>query len=261
MGVFSYSQHDSLIPSSFLTCKRKGQRSAGGKKVMNRIPEPELMNDPAQAHAYAHADFAAPHQRFVTLFSEEFPALLTPRHVLDLGCGAADVTLRFARAFPQCVIDAVDGAEQMLKHARDTIAQVEMQSRIHLHHHCLPATQLPLHRYDVIISNSLLHHLHDPAVLWNAIKSHACDGAAIFVLDLFRPASIEQAQALVEHNARNEPAILKRDFFNSLLAAFRIDEIRLQLQECGLQQLQVRAVSDRHVLISGKFQLNNPISI
>lgn len=215
------------------------------------------MNDPAQAHAYAHADFSEPHQRFVDLFVEEFPILDLRGRVLDLGCGAADVTLRFARAFPECVIDAVDGAEAMLEHARKMVTQAGMQSRIHLLRQCLPATQLPRHGYDAVISNSLLHHLHDPHVLWDSIKNHARTGAAIFVLDLLRPATMEQAHALVELHARDEPAILKRDFFNSLLAAFREGEIRLQLQECGLPRLQVRTVSDRHVLISGIFQAGN----
>ena len=220
---------------------------------MDRLPEPELMNDPAQAQAYAHADFSEPHQRFVSLFTEEFPNLAVRGRVLDLGCGAADVTLRFARAFPHCMIDAVDGAEQMLKHAQDLIAHAGMQSRIRLLHQCLPATQLAPHSYDAIISNSLLHHLHDPGMLWNAIKTHAHHGTAIFVLDLLRPASVEHARALVEHYAGEEPDILKSDFFNSLLAAFRIDEIHTQLQQAGLKPLQVRAVSDRHVLISGIF--------
>jgi len=225
---------------------------------MDRLPEPELMNDPAQAHAYAHADFAEPHQHFVSLFTQEFPALEVRGRVLDLGCGAADVTVRFARAFPHCTIDAVDGAEQMLKHAHTVIAHAGEQTRIHLLHHTLPATQLPAQRYDAIISNSLLHHLHDPSVLWEAINNHARHGAAIFVLDLARPASVEAARALVDQYARAEPDILKRDFFNSLLAAFRIDEIRAQLAQHGLQHLRVRTVSDRHVLISGTMQAGNP---
>lgn len=222
-------------------------------KVMNRIPEPELMNDPEQALAYAHADFSEPHQRFVSLFAEEFPTLEMRGRVLDLGCGAADVTLRFARAFPHCTIDAVDGAEQMLQHAQDLLARAGMQSRIRLLHQCLPTTQLVAHRYDAIISNSLLHHLHEPGTLWSTVKTYAHPGTAIFVLDLLRPASIEQARTLVDRYAGDEPEILKRDFFNSLLAAFRIDEIHTQLLQSDLRFLRVRAVSDRHVLISGIF--------
>ena len=221
---------------------------------MNRLPEPELMDDPAQAQAYAHADFSEPHQRFITLFSEEFPTLDLRGRVLDLGCGSADVTVRFARAFPHCQIAAVDGAESMLTHAQALIAQAGLQTRIQLVRQRLPASQLTPHRYDAIISNSLLHHLHDPGVLWETIKASARNGAAIFVLDLMRPARVDDAQALVLKYAQNEPDILKRDFFNSLRAAFSVDEICSQLLAARLEYLHVRAVSDRHVLISGIFQ-------
>ena len=40
---------------------------------MQRVPEPELMDDPAQALAYAGADFSEPHQAFVAHFRERFP--------------------------------------------------------------------------------------------------------------------------------------------------------------------------------------------
>ena len=80
---------------------------------MDRIPEPELMDDPAQALAYARADFSEPHEAFVGYFQERFPQW-RPRRVLDLGCGPADVTIRFARAYPECEIVGVDGAEAML---------------------------------------------------------------------------------------------------------------------------------------------------
>ncbi|HEX6174620.1 MAG TPA: SAM-dependent methyltransferase, partial [Candidatus Binatia bacterium] len=62
---------------------------------MERIPEPELMDEDEQARAYALADFAEPHNHFVELFRECFPDEAITGHVLDLGCGPADVTLRF----------------------------------------------------------------------------------------------------------------------------------------------------------------------
>ena len=53
---------------------------------MNRILEPELMDDPAQAEAYARADFAEENQGFVDRFKEYFPEFSQGK-VLDLGCG------------------------------------------------------------------------------------------------------------------------------------------------------------------------------
>ena len=60
---------------------------------MQRITEPELMDEAEQARAYAMADFAEPNERFVGYFETEFPDLKTGS-VLDLGCGPGDIVLR-----------------------------------------------------------------------------------------------------------------------------------------------------------------------
>jgi len=63
-------------------------------------------------------------------------------------------------------------------------------------------------------SNSLLHHLVDPMVLWRTIRLLAAKRAAIFVMDLARPASRAEAQ---------------------------------------LEYLQTQLVSDRHIIVFGRF--------
>jgi hypothetical protein len=85
---------------------------------MRRIPEPELMDGQEQARAYAEADFSEPNTLFLELLSERLGRSDTWQQALDLGCGPADITLRFARAYPCCRIDAVDGASAMLAFAR-----------------------------------------------------------------------------------------------------------------------------------------------
>lgn len=219
---------------------------------MERIPEPELMDEDEQARAYAWADFAEPHDRFVELFRESFPDEAITGRVLDLGCGPADVTLRFARAFPACTIDGVDGAERMLHYGHDAVARAGLEARVRLIHGYLPGAALPGAQYDALISNSLLHHLHDPMVLWDAVKAYARPGAPVFIMDLMRPESRERAQALVDQYAANEPEVLRHDFFHSLLAAYRTDELAGQLARAGLSRLTVRAASDRHLTISGR---------
>ena len=67
---------------------------------MERQPEPDLMDEEEQARAYALADFEAPHENFVELFKQRFAGEDITGDVLDLGCGPADVSIRFARHFP-----------------------------------------------------------------------------------------------------------------------------------------------------------------
>ena len=218
---------------------------------MQRISEPDLMSDLAQAQAYAEADFSEPHDAFVAHFAARFPDFKTGR-VLDLGCGAADVTLRFARAYPEAEIVGIDGAEAMLSLGRAAIARVGLAQRINLRRAYLPDATLAQQTFDAVISNSLLHHLAAPEVLWQTIRHAAKPGAAICVMDLMRPASRDVAQELVMLHANDAPEILRRDFFNSLLAAYEIAEVRAQLCAAACPQLQIESVSDRHMLIFGR---------
>lgn len=217
---------------------------------MERIPEPELMDDAAQARAYAEADFEAPHSRFVELMNAAFGEPLTGC-VLDLGCGPADITLRVARAHPGCELHGVDGAPAMLRLGREAVARCGLEGRVRLLEGYLPGAPLPRKGYDAIISNSLLHHLADPMVLWETIRAVGRPGAAVFVMDLMRPESREQAQRLVDEYARDEPEVLRHDFYHSLLAAYRPEEVESQLARAQLP-LRVAVVSDRHLTISGR---------
>lgn len=217
---------------------------------MQRTPEPELMDDVAQACAYAGADFSEPHQAFVERFRERFPGH-RPRRVLDLGCGAADIAVRFARAHPECLLIGVDGAAAMLRLAHEAVARAGLAHRIRLVEARLPESALSRHAFDTVICNSLLHHLADPQVLWNACVEYAAPEAAIWVVDLRRPDSREQAERLVREHAGTEPEILQRDFLNSLLAAYRAEEIAAQLARAGLARLKVEVVGDRHVMVYG----------
>lgn len=210
------------------------------------------MDDPAQAAAYAQADFETAHASFAGRFRDAFPGLELTGRVLDLGCGPCDVTRRFAAEFPHCTMDAVDGAANMLRFGREVIGRAGLDRRVRLIHSILPGTPLPAGAYDAIISNSLLHHLHKPAVLWESVVRHARPSAAVFVMDLLRPPTVRDALALVEAYCGDEPEILQRDFYRSLCAAFRPEEIRAQLQEAGLGYLSVKAVGDRHVVIHGR---------
>jgi len=210
------------------------------------------MNGPKQALAYAQAHFEQAHNQFVELFRNRFSDEKIDGYVLDLGCGTADVTIRFARAHPNCVIHGIDGAENMLNHGRDAIAKRSLEARISLYCGCLPDIDPPRPSYDIVISNSLLHHLHDPMVLWNCVKSFAASKAIVFVMDLFRPASQDEAKRLVGQYASDEPGILKEDFLNSLCASFRVEEVDKQLQGASIERLITEIVSDRHLIVYGK---------
>ena len=210
------------------------------------------MNDQEQAFAYANADFEEPHNNFIDLLKLSLGDNFEKRSNtigIDLGTGAADIAIKLALKFPSIKIDAVDGSIAMLDEAKKAISRFGLSDRIYLINSPIQEISLAEKDYSIIFSNSLLHHLHDPFVLWKLIKN-AKGNPKVFIMDLIRPKNSNQVEELTNQYAENEPEILRRDFKNSLKAAFTIDEVKLQLYDVGLEKLSVKAVSDRHMVIS-----------
>ena len=216
---------------------------------MKRVLEPELMDDVAQARAYARADFAEENQGFVDRFREYFPDW-TGGHVLDLGCGPGDIPIRFLRAFPDAQVTGVDASRPMLDLASEAVAEAGLAGSIILCCERFQTLNLP-EQADAVLSNSLLHHVPNPLQFWFHLKQWTKPGACILVMDLLRPESHEAAQSIVNQYAADEDPILKRDFYNSLLAAFTEDEVAAQLAEMNLSRLLIDVPDDRHWVVGG----------
>ncbi len=220
---------------------------------MQRIIEPELMDDREQAAIYAQADFEAPHNQVIKRFGMEFPEAQIKGNVLDLGCGPGDISFRFAYRFPKAKVIGIDGAKAMITLACERKKkELRLGERISFIEGLIPGPAIPSLPYEVIISNSLLHHLHNPQLLWETIIQHTSIGTKIFIVDLLRPGDTKKAEEIVNKYAADEPSLLKKDFYNSLLAAFEPEEVEAQLARAELTDLTVKVISDRHLLIYGE---------
>jgi SAM-dependent methyltransferase len=228
-----------------------GQKEAA--KIMERIPEDELMDMPLNAQAYAGADFSEPNSKFVAQFSDKFPAF-NGEHIIDLGCGPADITIRLAALYPRARVVGLDGADAMLDIARKAIfRQAALANRVEVRRWQIGKEVYPVGSevFDAVVSNSLLHHMRDPLDLWRVIRERAAPGAAVLVMDLIRPQSRVDAENIVEKYSDTEPDVLRVDFLNSLLAAYRPDEIMKQLVSINMDSLHIEVISDRHFIVFG----------
>lgn len=223
-----------------------------GDEPMDRMLEPEIMDDRDEAAAYARADFSDSNQAFADRLAE---ALARHRvhaalRIVDLGCGPADVTIRIARAVRHAQIVGVDGSHEMLQLAREAVRGAGLSERITLQLERLPGVSLPEREFDVVTSKDMLHHLPDPHVLWSEIARLGRPGAVVQVMDLVRPTSPVEAREIVERVASREHPLLKEDFYRSLCAAFTVEEVHAQLRAAGLP-LEARPAGDRHMVIQG----------
>ena len=94
---------------------------------MDRVLEPELMEDEQQALAYARADFSTSNQWYVDHLLQDCSGAL--RTVLDIGCGPGDVMVRLAAAHAGTRITAIDGSGAMLSLARAAVSDAGLNDR------------------------------------------------------------------------------------------------------------------------------------
>ena len=229
---------------------------------MQRCPEPELMNDPDQVIAYANADFSSGDhsvlERLYELIEQDRHALSKSSLILDLGCGPGNISERLATRWPMSDVIGLDGAAAMISIANERLNAT--RSSIHnlryviadLNHVSLSDLNL-IKRVSVVVSNSLLHHLHDPHQLWAAVKHLAAPDALMLHRDLRRPSNEQEVDELCDRYVHNAPPLLQSDVRASLFAAFTADEICEQLDQAGLGQLNVREIGDRYLEIYGQW--------
>ena len=216
---------------------------------MQRCPEPELMNGVDQVAAYAAADFSAGDDvtidRIRSLVAER-PLGNSPI-VVDLGCGPGNITVLLARLLPEARVIGIDGAERMLELARQRAADQALA--IEFLHRDL--RQIKGLKADLVVSNSLLHQLHDPLLLWRVTSQLANRGCRVLHRDLRRPESMDELNHLQTLHLPDAPEPLLQDFRASLRAAFEPAEVVDQLRITGMKQLSVQLEGDRYLVVSG----------
>lgn len=220
------------------------------------------MEEAAQVRAYAEADFsagdAAVVERLGALAAEAGVAMEGPGALLvDLGCGPGNISFRLLERYPAAQVVGVDGAAAMLRVAEQRqVALGASGRRITFSCHTLPSTALEqgelAGRCRALVSNSLLHHLHEPVVLWRTVRALAGPGTFLYLRDLRRPASPAAAEALLALHLPEAPAVLQRDYLASIHAAFTPDEVEAQLEQAGLDTLQVAPLEDRYLEVWGR---------
>ena len=220
-----------------------------------RVPEPEVMNDPLQVDAYAAADFSGTDQamidRISMLLQSSGVSFADQARLLDLGCGPGNITARLAQRWPNCSVLGLDAAERMIAVADQRRRSAGVSSDrlqygkalLPIHHTDRPA--------DLIVSNSLLHHLHNPQQLWSSLMPLASPHCLVLHRDLRRPHSEASIDQLCQCHVADAPLVLQRDYRASLHASFTLEEVKAQLLQAGLGHLQVAAVEDRYLEVSG----------
>lgn len=166
---------------------------------------------------------------------------------LDLASGTALIPIEIAKRFPDAKIWAVDLAVQMLYLARNNLEIAGIPHRVRLDRQDAKELTFPDEMFENVLSNSLLHHLAEPAVAFRESVRVAQRGALLFHRDLLRPESEAEVSRLVDLYAGENPTDYQRQLLDqSLRAALTLDEVRALVAAEGFPEESVQATSDRH---------------
>jgi len=108
------------------------------------------------------------------------------KHLLDIGCGAGNYTLKLLQSLPLSEISLIDLSQPMLERARQRISAVT-STRLNLHQLDIREFACDERQYDVVVAAAVLHHLRS-AEEWRTVfgKIHRSlkPGGSFWVSDL-----------------------------------------------------------------------------
>ncbi|MFB8790487.1 MAG: class I SAM-dependent methyltransferase [Potamolinea sp.] len=210
---------------------------------MQRVTEPEVMDSDQEAIEYDAMDFTEVNTAFAARAIEIGPP---SGLILDAGTGTARIPIILCQMRPQWQIIGIDLAQSMLQVGLANVTRANFQSQIKLEF--VDAKQLPYpdEHFDMVVSNSLIHHLPNPLPFLQELKRVLKPNGAILLRDLIRPDSPEILNNIVENVAADCNSKQKQLFSDSLYAAFTLEEVNELIKQASLEGVIVYQSSDRH---------------
>ncbi|MCA9238846.1 MAG: methyltransferase domain-containing protein [Planctomycetales bacterium] len=213
--------------------------------MLPRTLEPEVMDSPSEAQEYDAMDHREVNRRFVDDLLDRLAPRAGGLRAIDLGTGTAQIPIELCGRCESVHVTAVDAAPSMLVLADQNIRQSGLSGRVETR--LDDAKQLdPSGRFDIVMSNSIIHHLADPRPVIELAIGLLDAGGLLFFRDLMRPASDAELAALVRQHAAGCTEHQRRLFSDSLHAALTVAEMQQLVAAAGADPQGVVATSDRH---------------
>lgn len=211
--------------------------------MLARVLEREVMDSPEEAQDYDAMDHDAVNRRFI----HDFLAIRRSQgRILDVGTGTAQIPILLCEEDPNALVLAIDYAEHMLRLARRNIRQAGLEDRLQVQRCDAKTLPFAAASFAAVISNSIVHHIPEPARVLQEMVRVVAPGGLLFVRDLLRPRDEAQVHHLVACYAGDANDQQRQMFEASLRAALSLREIGELVDELGFPADSACRTSDRH---------------
>lgn len=209
---------------------------------LERVPEPEVMDESLEVEAYSSAAAQTYLEKidrtFVTQVARLFPAgdpRLLRGVALDVGCGPGQIPIMMAARWPGLRITGLDAAPAMIEQARKEAASAGVAISfqvLRLGPHGEARLPFDDAAFDLVTSNSVLHHVADSVAFFDEIARVAKPEGAVLIRDLRRPSAFHRLH--VRWFGRKYSGEMRRLYEASVHAAYTAGELRDLLTESRL---------------------------
>jgi ubiquinone/menaquinone biosynthesis C-methylase UbiE len=224
-----------------------------------RVPESEIMEDGGEVEAYSSAAGEAYLDRIDDTFVKHalrvLPAGVSPQspgRALDIGCGPGQIVLKFAQRLPGWRLFGVDRSANMVRQGIAALTDPAVRkdhgviSRVHLFLADGSALPFDSGSMDMVLCNSVLHHLQDPLRLFAEMARVAAPTATILLRDLQRPSRLAYPLH-VRWYGRHYSGLMYKLYCDSVHAAYTPAELAGLLRGSPLQRARIFTLGRTHL--------------
>ena len=229
---------------------------------MERIPEPELMEEKEQVISYDEADFSEGEVNLINQINyyllRKNISLGEKDLIVDLGCGPGNISEKLAVKWPNTEVVGIDGSKEMILRAEYN-KNISSNQKIlkNLSYICSNIKDIKSNnflfkkRISLIVSNSLIHHITNLEDFFNTIRSLSSNSTVNFHKDLKRPLDEKSALELKAQCSTKYNEILTNDYYASLRASYTFKELKNFTLENDLSSLDVFEEGENYLIVYG----------
>ena len=229
---------------------RKPPRSKASFFELQRIPEPEVMQDSEEVEAYSSAAAQAHLNAIDDTFVARAQLLVNGRErgrALDIGTGPGQIVIKLGARLTRWKFVGIDRSAAMIEKAREGLAEApEVAGRIEFQIADGNSLDFSDGTFDLVICNSVLHHMVEPQNLFSEIARVVKPGGAILVRDLVRPPRFSYGSHVRKHG-KHYQGEMKRLYVASLQAAYTEEELRKMLAASLLRDVRIFRHRKTHI--------------
>jgi ubiquinone/menaquinone biosynthesis C-methylase UbiE len=222
-----------------------------------RVPEPEVMDDSGEAQAYSSASAEAYLSKIDDSFVEHAIGLIgpAPGRAVDIGCGPGQILKKLSARLPEWKFCGVDRSLAMIRLAAESGGSNPSPAtggaglaKGNVQFVWGDANFLPFGdaSFDLVLCNSVLHHMREPSRLLAEIRRIAKPNAGILLRDLRRPSRVTYSLHVRWHG-RHYEGLMYKLYCDSVRAAYTREELAAILRPVGISGAQVFAHGSTHL--------------